>query len=138
MLQSCESALISFWDESPSGFELSVCYEIRNRGSLNLPSQQRFSRSQAVVARVVAGETLVVPVRAQVGDLGSIYKFNGTGTLIWKLLETPKTVAEMSAVVAQEYRVDSAQAACDVTRFLSEMSSVGLVEVPAVLEMAGD
>ncbi|MBZ5689562.1 MAG: PqqD family protein [Acidobacteriia bacterium] len=50
-------------------------------------------RSQSVVARVVAGETLIVPVRARVGDLASIYSFNGTGSLIWKLLESPKTVA---------------------------------------------
>ena len=46
-----------------------------------------FVRSRAVVARVVAGETLIVPVRAKVGDLASIYSFNGTGSLIWKLLE---------------------------------------------------
>ena len=87
---------------------------------------------------MVAGETLVVPVRAQVGDLGSIYKFNGSGTLIWKLLETPRTVAEMAAAVAQEYKVEAAQAEVDVAKFLNEMSSVGLVEVPVPLAMAGD
>jgi hypothetical protein len=86
---------------------------------------------------VVAGETLVVPVRAQVGDLGSIYKFNGTGTLIWKLLETPRTVLEITAAVAQEYQVELAQAEQDVTRLMNEMSSVGLVEVLA-LSMARD
>ena len=38
-----------------------------------------FIRSRDVVARVVAWETLIVPVRAKVGDLTSIYSFNGTG-----------------------------------------------------------
>ena len=47
---------------------------------------EKFIRSQSVVARVVAGETLIVPIRGKVGDLASIYSFNGTGTLIWKLL----------------------------------------------------
>src|ERR1035438_6162738 len=37
-------------------------------------------RSQAVVARVVAVETLIVPIRAKVGDLASIYSFNRTGS----------------------------------------------------------
>ena len=54
---------------------------------------ETFIRSTSVVARVVAGETLIVPVRAKVGDLASIYIFNGTGTLICKLLESPRTVA---------------------------------------------
>jgi hypothetical protein len=95
-------------------------------------------RSQSVVARVVAGETLIVPVRAKVGDLASIYSFNGTGTLIWKLLESPRTVTELASAVAQEYEVDPVQAEQDVTNFVSEMKAVGLVEVPAVVAMAGD
>jgi len=99
-----------------------------------------FVRSESVVARVVAGETLIVPVRAKVGDLASIYSFNGTGTLIWKLLESPKTVAQLATAVAQEYEVDVAQAESDVTDFVSEMMAVGLVEVPAAafVAMAGD
>jgi len=62
--------------------------------------EQSFVRSQSVVARVVAGETLLVPIRAKVGDLASIYSFNGTGSLIWKLLESPRTVAQLAAANA--------------------------------------
>ncbi len=99
---------------------------------------ETFIRSQSVVARVVAGETLIVPVRAKVGDLASIYSFNETGTLIWKLLESPRTVAELAMAVAQEYEVEPAQAERDVEAFVDEMKSVGLLEVPAPLAMAGD
>ena len=97
-------------------------------------------RSESVVARVVAGETLIVPIRAKVGDLASIYSFNGTGSLIWKLLESPKTVAQLATAVAQVYEVELAQAELDVTNFVNEMKSVGLVEVPAasLAAMAGD
>ena len=95
-------------------------------------------RSQSVVSRVVAGETLIVPVRGKVGDLASIYSFNSTGSLIWRLLETAKTVAELAATVAREYEVDPAQAERDVEQFVGEMKAVGLVEVPASVAMAGD
>ena len=98
---------------------------------------EQFIRSRSVVARVVAGETLIVPIRGTVGDLASIYSFNGTGTLIWKLLESPKTVAQLAASVAKEYEVDSAQAERDVASFVGEMKAVGLVEVPATVAMAG-
>ena len=99
---------------------------------------EEFVRSQSVVARVVAGETLIVPIRGKVGDLASIYSFNATGTLIWKLLASPKTVAQLAASVAQEYDVDPAQAERDVTSFVGEMKAVGLVEVSASVAMAGD
>ena len=105
-------------------------------------ANEKLIRSRSVVARVVAGETLIVPIRGKVGDLASIYSFNGTGTLIWRLLESPRTVMELSAAVAQAYDVDPAQAECDVTNFVNEMKAAGLVEVaanvPAAMAMAGD
>ena len=99
---------------------------------------QSFIRSQSVVARVVGGETLIVPVRAKVGDLASIYSFNGTGSLIWKLLESPKNIAELAIAVAEEFDVDRSQAERDVNDFVSDLKAVGLVEVPASVAMAGD
>ena len=99
---------------------------------------ETFIRSTSVVARVVAGETLIVPVRAKVGDLASIYNFNGTGTLIWKLLESPRTVADLAASVVEEYDVDLTQAERDVREFVEEMKNAGLIEVPKALAMAGD
>ncbi|MGC2475958.1 MAG: PqqD family protein [Candidatus Sulfotelmatobacter sp.] len=104
----------------------------------NLGYEETLVRSQSVVARVVAGETLIVPVRAKVGDLASIYSFNGTGTLIWKLLETPKSIAELATAIAQEYEVEPSQAERDVAEFVGEMKAVGLVGVPAPVALAGD
>ena len=75
-----------------------------------------FIRSQSVVSRVVAGETLIVPVRGKVGDLASIYNFNRTGSLIWKLLETPRSMNELVTEVAQEFDVDRERAADQLRR----------------------
>jgi len=99
---------------------------------------QSFVRTRSVAARVVAGETLLVPIRARVGDLASIYSFNGTGSSIWKLLETPKTIAELVEAVAEEYDAEHDRVARDVKEFLDEMLSVGLAEVPTSAAMAAD
>lgn len=87
-------------------------------------------RSQSVVARVVGGETLIVPIRGKVGDLASIYNLNKTGSLIWRLLERPTTLGELVAAVANEFEVDPEVSARDVREFVGEMKSVGLVEFP--------
>jgi len=100
------------------------------------PQEQLFTRSRSVVSRTVAGETLVVPVRGQVGDLASIYSFNGTGSLIWHLLDSPRTLADLIAQVEREYEVDQDQAKKDVMQFLKDMHSVGLLEVRPGVAMA--
>jgi len=103
-----------------------------------MQSRDIWVRSESVVARIVAGETLIVPVRSKVGDLASIYSFNHTGTLIWKLLESPRSMVELISAVAREYDVEFAVAEPDVIAFVSELKSVGLVDLPVPMPMAGD
>jgi hypothetical protein len=95
------------------------------------------TRSRSVVSRVVAGETLIVPVRGKVGDLASIYSFNGTGSLIWQLLDAPRSLTDLIDAVEREYEVGHEQAHKDVTRFLDDMLSVGLVDVSQRVAPAG-
>jgi hypothetical protein len=97
---------------------------------LEQSDDQTLVRSQSVVARVVGGETLIVPIRGKVGDLASIYRVNGTGSLIWKLLEFPTTFSRLVRAVADEFEVNRDLASQDVQEFLREMKSVGLVESP--------
>jgi hypothetical protein len=98
--------------------------------------EQLFVRSRSVVSRVVAGETLIVPVRGKVGDLASIYSFNGTGSLIWQLLDAPRGLAELIDAVEREYAVAQERAQQDVTQFLNDMLSVGLVDICPRVAMA--
>src|SRR5208282_5448987 len=93
-------------------------------------AQQRFVRTRSVVSRVIAGETLIVPVRGKVGDLASIYSFNGTGTLLWRLLDAPRSLTELVDAVEREYEVAREQAEKDVTQFLNDLALMDLLETP--------
>jgi Coenzyme PQQ synthesis protein D (PqqD) len=95
-------------------------------------------RSSAVVSRVVAGETLIVPIRGNVGDLASIYSFNHTGTLIWKLLEKENTLEGLVDGVAREYGVERDRVKSDVQKFVEELTAAGLLEISRAAALAGD
>ena len=86
-----------------------------------------FVRSQSVVSRRVSGETLIVSVRGKVSDLASSYTVNEVASLIWQLLEMPRDVSELVSAVEREYDLDPQQAQQDVSKFLNDMLSVGLV-----------
>jgi hypothetical protein len=98
------------------------------RDLLNHPDDQLLVRTRSVVSRMVGGETLVVPVRGKVGDLASIYSFNGVGSFIWQSLEEPTSLADLVAAVEHEYAVSQDRARKDVMRFVEDLLSVGLVQ----------
>jgi hypothetical protein len=108
----------------------------RNDTMATILKEEILVRSQAVVARVVAGETLIIPVRDRVGDLASFYSLNSTGSLIWKLLGSPRTETQLAMAFAQEYEVEPEMARRDVADFLDEMMALGLVELSASAKMA--
>jgi hypothetical protein len=87
----------------------------------------RYVRNTSVVTRVVAEETIVVPIRGGVGDLDGLFTFNELGSGIWELLEAGRTSEELAAWVAERYEVSEEQARADVTRFLEELRQQGLI-----------
>jgi hypothetical protein len=92
-------------------------------------STELYVRTDAVVSRLVAGETLVLPVRGNVGDLACFYSFNGTGTILWEALEKPKSFKDLCDVIDRQYDVSREQAEPDVALFLGEICSMGLAKL---------
>ncbi len=86
-----------------------------------------YVRSDTVVSRVIAGETLIVPISKRVGDLASIYSLNPVATTIWETIACPRSKSEIVQVIAREFEAGNTQIECDVEAFLAEMESVGLV-----------
>jgi len=92
------------------------------------PPSVRFLRNSNLVSREVGGETVVVPICRGVGDLDSIFTFNGVGTFLWGLLAERRTEGELAELVARRFAVREDAALGDVRRFLAELAEVGLVQ----------
>src|ERR1700730_17416568 len=95
-----------------------------------------YIRSDAVVSRLIGGETLVVPVRGGVGDLTSIYSFNEVGTVIWGALASPRSLEGLVDLIQRAYPVGREQVLQDVILFLSDIRSAGLVAIANDFEEA--
>jgi len=79
------------------------------------------------VTRDIVGETIIVPIRGQVGDLDSIYTLNEVGSAIWRLIDGQTSVAQIAEAVAQQYNIGVEQATQDVTEFLGSLETTGLI-----------
>ncbi|HKO03098.1 MAG TPA: PqqD family protein [Candidatus Acidoferrales bacterium] len=87
----------------------------------------KFVRSETVVTREVAGESIVVPVRGGVGDLDGLFTLNEIASGIWQLLATSRSAEEVAEWVRERYEVSEEQARTDVSGFLEELQRQGLV-----------
>ena len=88
---------------------------------------EAYVRSDAVVSRVIAGETMIIPIRKGVGDLASIYSLNGVASVIWSVIAQPSSPEQIVRAVESEFSSDGDQIKQDVQDFLREMCSLGLV-----------
>jgi hypothetical protein len=87
-----------------------------------------YARRNDVIARCVAGEYLLVPIRNNLADMNAIYALKGTGGHIWDVLEGPRSVDDLVAAVVHRFEVSEETARLDVSSFLEDLLGRGLVE----------
>jgi len=87
----------------------------------------RYQRTEEFVARVIAGETVLVPIRRQIGDLESIYTLNEVATFIWERLAEPSTAAEIALALDGAFAGDPAEMCSDLGIFLAELLDLGAI-----------
>jgi hypothetical protein len=88
-----------------------------------------FIKDDNLMARNIAGETLIVPIRNSIGDLNSIYTLNEVGARIWQLIDGRMSVNQIASAISAEYDVAAAEAATDVLELLDSMAEAGLIRL---------
>jgi coenzyme PQQ synthesis protein D (PqqD) len=113
-----------------------VCRNHSNpMATLAPPQTQVFLvRNPATVSRVIAGETLVVPICAGIGDMEAVYTFNGLGAQLWHSLEQSKTEEDLIALVMRDFNVTAEVVKGDVRAFLADLKQTGLVTAASLPE----
>lgn len=86
-----------------------------------------YIKEKDFVTREIACETVIVPVKGNVGDLNSIYTLNEIGTMIWQLIDGKKTVGQMIESVCSAYEVTPEEAEEDAVDFLKSLEEAGLI-----------
>lgn len=86
-----------------------------------------YRRSADVVARQVGLESILVPIRHNVGNLDFVYTLSPVAARIWSLVDGSRSVAAIADELCSEFDVDAATAAADVTTLLEDLASASLV-----------
>ena len=95
--------------------------------------QTVYEKSQDIVWRRIGEESILVPVRREVGELDSVYSLNETAAFIWSQIDGKKTVAEIRESLLAEFEVGEQQAAADLDRCLKQFIEIACIcKAPSV------
>lgn len=81
-----------------------------------------------IVSRSIGGETILVPIRQNVGDFESIYTLNETAARVWDLIDGRRSVAEVLEQILAEFEIDPNEANQDLTELLHNFLELGALE----------
>ena len=86
--------------------------------------QREYKQNDNFVFRQIENETILVPIKDNVGEMGSIYNLNPVGAFIWQQLDGEKSLHEIAAMITEEFDVSGKQAASDLNDFVNELKDI--------------
>jgi Coenzyme PQQ synthesis protein D (PqqD) len=92
--------------------------------------EQCYRRNENFVFRRIEDETILVPIKDNVGDMGSIYNLNEIGAFIWEQLDGERNLKTIKDKILDEYEVSLQEAEADLNEFIND-----LIEIDAVIRV---
>lgn len=87
---------------------------------------QKFCIKSGYILREIAGECLAIPVAAE--NQSEIVVLNPVSALIWKELETEKSLDEIAEAVCKNFDVSKDEARADAAEFLEILKNGGVLK----------
>jgi hypothetical protein len=89
---------------------------------MELTPDARCAPSQDVVARMIEGELIIVPLVSGIGDMDEeLYTMNDTGQAIWSRLDGEKSLRAIASDLAVEFDASPEKIEEDVLGLMSEL-----------------
>lgn len=89
---------------------------------MNLTLDTSVVRNPNSVFTDMDGDTVIMSI-----EQGNYYGMSDVGTLVWKMLEQPKSIREIVQAVRMEYTVDESTCQNDLFEFIEDLIKNGLV-----------
>ena len=86
-----------------------------------------YQKNQNFVFRQIDDETLLVPIKDNVGDLGSIYNLNPVAAFVWQHLDGKRKLNDIKDLMTDRFEVSKADAEKDLTEFVGELEKIDAV-----------
>jgi len=83
-----------------------------------------YQKNQNFVFRKIDNDTLLVPIKNNVGDLNCIYNLNEVGAFVWEHLDGEKSAQDIKNLIIAEFDVSIQEAEADLEKFVMQLSEI--------------
>jgi hypothetical protein len=87
-----------------------------------------YRRDSSVVAREIAGETILVPIRGDLARMQRIFTLNPVGACVWGNIDGEKSLGDVRDNLLERFDAERKQVEQDVMEFINEVREAGLIE----------
>ncbi len=89
---------------------------------------KQYKRNENVVSRKINNETILVPIKNNVADMGLIYGLNEVGGFVWDYLDGTNRLIDIKEMVMEQFDVSSEEAEQDLCDFVNQLKEVDAIE----------
>ncbi|MDY6990741.1 MAG: PqqD family protein [Thermodesulfobacteriota bacterium] len=86
-----------------------------------------FVKAGEIVARRIAEETILVPIRGDLAGMQKIFSLNPVAEYVWEQLDGKRTLDRICDAVLEVFDVAKEQVEVDVPGFIDELLEAGLI-----------
>ena len=86
-----------------------------------------YKRNENFVFRKIEDETILVPLKDNVGDMGSIYNLNEVAAFVWEQLDGKKSLGDIQHQLSEEYEVSAKEAGDDLSEYIAQLKKIEAV-----------
>ena len=86
--------------------------------------QKHYKRNENFVFRTINNETILVPIKDNVGDMGFIYNLNEVGAFVWEHLDGRNRLLDIKDMISEEFEVSSQKAEEDLCEFIRQLKEI--------------
>ena len=86
-----------------------------------------FQKNENFVFRKIEDETILVPIKDNVGDMGSLYSLNDAAAFVWEQLNGKKTLQVIKNQLLEKYEVSAKEAAHDLSEYIAQLKGIDAI-----------
>ena len=90
---------------------------------------QSFQRNENFVFRRIEDETILVPIKDNVGDMGSIYNLNEVGAFVWEQIDGVQDLQDIKKRLLAEYEVSAREAEGDLLEYVAQLKEIDALKL---------
>ena len=89
--------------------------------------KKRYKKNEDVVFRKISDESILVPIKDNVGDLRFIHNLNDVATFIWQRIDGKRQLMDIKKMLVDAFDVSPSRAEKDLLEFITHLERMDCI-----------